>query len=1327
MSQKIQSDQLVIDQAKKDLKTAPRQEYETVMTVLDDSRKKPGNVSLESVSGTNTIIQIESSPLQKLRGQSDQSVSGADFEILAGISNNFRQYPESFLDVADGSVTGAISVLSTPTTTDGFWRWMLITAKSTEDSWSLTFGEEVSGMPAFGELMPSVPRRESEVAFVRLQNSGGGSWNFLRPSEQDFYTVAKGGGSSDGGGGGGAGGELIDLQFIAQIQDDFESAPDSASVIDTSAGKTDATTYSLVNGYYRIAYDADVAVSGNGSEAVLTGGAPAFTVQEGDVLVVGDEVVSVSGIGSVNSDGGLSVPMQLAEAFSVAPDGASGVNYMIGQAIHTVDLNNYDEDGEGLSIGSQITSDLQEALVAYTDTEADGDTQGDWGSPALLAYSMSADGVSYSPKSARTTNLTDQENIVTAPNAGTNFYLRFFANKTSGNGFVNLLDFKAFWHEDQGETLGESYFTAFARPTSGVAVACTHSVLSGKSRFVFNEPYGRGLNDGDPAGSALEVYVNGQLVPRYEDGTLVDTGSGFFKEIDDVTIEMDQDYTSEGVNFQFKVPRLVIDSRTTNTSDIADIKENIVEAVDPVIAAPMIDVPNTIIEDRAQILDFSRDLGLRMGINRIPITFGYYIPNERGPNGELVWGVENDPYGQIRIIQADGTIFANHNANNNSGAYLGTTQGDSIEITFYGTGLNVLIAPNAGTTNFDYYLDGVLQSTIDFGGANSILGGNDWNSNVVKNIANGLTEGLHTIRLLNDAGNSNIYGVEILNESTELKVNPGTSYAGGKALALSSQYSSPYDSDFESGTSNGNGGSVLVYQKSNGTIAKSINPVANAQSNMGSADHSNEQVARNYYWHEFCDNNPDDFDFENIGGSSTEKTFVMNDGTATLSGDGVFTYSSGAYNSINISNASSNILRFTFIGSGLDLLLQFRSTGSGGANVEIDGVNIGSFTGASGDPERVEKIVSGLPYGTHILTLTTTGSANFGVKNFIVYEPKTPALPLGAVPIGSYNLFADYDSSNVDGSSSTSSETYRNVIAQGVLRKQNVREFYVTGTFDVLGVGVPNNQSGYFVTIQGGNSGDLELVFFGTGCIYNMAVTGSGARTFTVEIDGVANDTGVFLGSNSTSTNNGSGGYTVSNSQSARLEFTGLPLGFHTIKVIVSATTGATYSDSVDVITPIHSYKYSKANIQNTIDIGSQGILDLRNFKNPLAFREKANYAKSRMDNVTTSITNFVKVPGSGVHIYSRTGRVEVTVNTNTDSSSGSPYIEFALYINGNIYGPSSRDSAFASLSGDDRALTITEIFDVPVGYNYAEVYWVVSSGTARLISSDTRVHIKDI
>jgi hypothetical protein len=128
---------------------------------------------------------------------------------------------------------------------------------------------------------------------------------------------------------------------------------------------------------------------------------------------------------------------------------------------------------------------------------------------------------------------------------------------------------------------GASLWTAFGKFNgSGFedGVNCTHSVVSTKSRLDFGtNEYPTGLNSGNPSGGALSVYIDGKRIPRYHDGSLVDTTGAYYKEISATVIELDQDYSSETVTIEVEYDVLITDSGTDHGTRITALEGDTVD------------------------------------------------------------------------------------------------------------------------------------------------------------------------------------------------------------------------------------------------------------------------------------------------------------------------------------------------------------------------------------------------------------------------------------------------------------------------------------------------------------------------------------------------------------------------------------------------------------------------------------------------------------------------------------------------------------------------------------------------------------------------------
>lgn len=574
--------------------------------------------------------------------------------------------------------------------------------------------------------------------------------------------------------------------------------------------------------------------------------------------------------------------------------------------------------------------------------------------------------------------------------------------------------------------------------------------------------------------------------------------------------------------------------------------------------------PFTEIQNRALV---PAGLETSMGIERIPFNSVTLLADEVGPDSQVVYEIDSKD-SRIRLVgdgweTAPGTGTGIPFVNTNS-------QGNFVEVTFYGTGLNILTEYRdaSGATIRDWFVTidgGVESSDITPTDTSAVLSNQSYRQNVVVNAASGLGLGWHTIKIRKGgAGANGFLGVEILNESSQLITAPGSGFSGTQKQTLSAQSAIDFKPAAMTGTK---GGRIVSYLK-DGQVQQAFTEVPNSPSYIDATNHSNEEITRRVNFREFGAGRGDDFS----GARSTDNlAYTLDDGTTTLSGISLSTSTYNNYDVVVPAAVSAN-LNLTFVGTGLDIFIA-----TGGATftdsytVFLDNVVIDAAWTPNQNTLGVYRFASGLPYGTHNIRFARNGGSSLqcGFVDFIIYQPKKPEIPADSIQLADYNVMADFVTAT---NSATSTGIYTRSVSQGVLRKQNVREREYRGSpWQNLASPASNNtHSGFFVEIPNGSTGDVSYTFFGTGFIYNLATTGSGARTFSVTIDGALNDSGIFRGAGTTSSNNGGGSYTVSNSQNGILEFTGLPLGTHKVTVTKTATTGAFYNDSLDIITPIH-------------------------------------------------------------------------------------------------------------------------------------------------------------
>lgn len=732
------------------------------------------------------------------------------------------------------------------------------------------------------------------------------------------------------------------------------------------------------------------------------------------------------------------------------------------------------------------------------------------------------------------------------------------------------------------------------------------------------------------------------------------------------------------------------------------------------IGAPVSGTFYSTVVGRAPMADLSQDLRPRMGIERFQIQNFFALQNEFGPNGEPVYGVSNDTFGQIRFVGPNWQ--QNFQAGIPSDGPGVTSQGslttNYVEFTFYGTGLNLLTTRSGGRSGF-WSVDGGSETTLSSpnfdGNASSPIGTRGNNVNTVCPIVAGLALGVHTVKIRDNASNFVTCGYEVLNESSTIKVPPGIGYAQGQKSISSSLASFGY-AVVATGTK---GGRTVVYQNGNGTIGQSWQATNASQLTLTSADHTNEEVARTYFWREFGVGRSDDFSGNFSAGSSL--SFTLDDGITTLVGSGV-----SLSNEVLYLNGNTNYILFTFIGTGLDIIE--KDIGSGSVDTftyAIDNGGAASIPFTFNGNTNTRKIVSGLPYGTHVVRITRTSatSASIGFQKFVVYQPKKPAVPTGTVELADYNVSANFvanSTANLDS------------IATGVLRKQlSIREAFYSGTWTLVSL---NAGAINFFPISTTTNGDyFQYTFFGTGFDFRFfASTVTSSVTVSLRQSG-----GSLLTLNSTNfpgLTTGSYGPTTgftystgilsqqagSNTPGSGMYISGLALGVYTVRFTNGASSTLSLN-TLDIIAPTYSYKSNLySDLQNTLTVGSNSLSDNRNatpVKDSLPAVKAWAQAAGVTSSPTTTSTSFVPVPDMFCTIKTNGGALRISYSMSNFSTGASPGIAgyTRIYVDG-VAILNERQALFCS-SGDS-SISDTLIFPVSPGTHTVQLFWFTTSGT---------------
>lgn len=732
---------------------------------------------------------------------------------------------------------------------------------------------------------------------------------------------------------------------------------------------------------------------------------------------------------------------------------------------------------------------------------------------------------------------------------------------------------------------------------------------------------------------------------------------------------------------------------------------------------PKIAVPFTTIVNRAQCVDPANDHQPRFGISRFMTQQIQEVQGESGPNGERVWKPINDQMDQVRFVGA----WTSNNSSSGQFVYSpGTNTTDYIEITFFGTGLNIL--SNDGNEDLRATIDGGSEGSNFFVNQSSVIYARNYSSNSIIPAVSGLTLGTHTVKIrVSSASDVLFFGFEVLNTATTLQLVPGSSYVGGRKVTKSALSTDSYNSNFESGSLGTKGGHVVVYQKPDGTIKKAVNPADATALYLTSATHTNESVIRSLSFREFGAGRADDFSLltpaSNIGAA-----FTLDDGTTTLVSSSAQTMTAGGLDALLIVTVSGTIT-ITFTGTGLDILRADNGSGTETYTVVIDGVSQGNLNTTGSTTARVEKICSGLPYGSHTVMFTKTSGAFYAVGfcKFIVYGTSKPAVPTGSVELADYYVMGNYVANATAGATP---------IAQGVLRKYGTREFVYAGSGWSIAPDFAD-MSGLVATTSA--TGDAwTYVFFGTGFEHRW-FQGGGAVTpnATYTVDGSSNlsafTTSIYANgltfTASTGTIGGTGSGTV---QGAGIQVSGLSLGFHKVTFTRNAGNTNTFTnDAFDIITPIHSPKSNlPGDLQNTLLVGSNSLGDSRLLP-AQTVKPLSNWAQAVgvTTNPTTTSTSFVPIPDMTCIIKTTGNPIEVSFNMTMFMSSVTSADSFTqIFVDGVAVGVRMASQPSA---GNDFQISHNLIVPVAAGHHIVQAFWfqnsavtLTASGTARLLKA---------
>lgn len=734
------------------------------------------------------------------------------------------------------------------------------------------------------------------------------------------------------------------------------------------------------------------------------------------------------------------------------------------------------------------------------------------------------------------------------------------------------------------------------------------------------------------------------------------------------------------------------------------------------------------ITGRANIKNFAA-LRPVMGVERIQTqTVIGPLPGESGESGQAVYGAVNDKWNQFRAVgAATGTVNAN-------GQFIGGAV-DYYEITFYGTGLNLLCLLESSLRTMTVELDGQgAGSNITPSNINNVLGTENYSTNQVINLVSKETLGWHTVKITSTGASVIIpYGFEVLNESLQITVPAGVAYQGGEKKELVSEDASAYNSVDEGSLHSTRGGRVLVYLDENGEVKKAGTPTYGTTKTLTDTNHeeAGEEVITEHYFREFGASRSDDFSLL-IGVASAQNcAFTLDDNVTNAWASSHYNYRTGTGPS-----GIGHWLTVTFVGTGLDVFHDNNGGGPTNTDVYIDGgtpVNM-----SSGPSFGIIPIVSGLPYGTHTVKFLYNTGPGLVVNKFVVYGPAKPTLPEKAVELGEYFVMANFVPNTSPGALK---------LGSGILRKDIGREWIYSGSgsnwvLDFQPTLGTTGVVGGWRARSAAAGGIAQLTFTGTGFDFRTRTSGSGANV-QVSIDlhdgsGFQNFTSSHPDAAVAAAAAGAGwygdgmGFTPATGildiqgggdEGSGFYASGLDYGTYTIRFYNSADS--LELSALDVVTPIHVPKLNGPHvIQNTLRVGNCSVGDTRKFSSlEIMEPDDSNYVLAQGNDTFNTHTSAEPMEDMFCPIYlDKAAILTIKGWLNIAQTNVNDTVAWYVYVDG-----VEKESYLfeAGVNSQTIAVPIEHTIPLSKGYHFVQIFFATAGANTHIYAGSLSLSYK--
>lgn len=428
--------------------------------------------------------------------------------------------------------------------------------------------------------LPAVTSANQEVFLIAKRiDAGDGTQRLYFRNGSAFNAGQSARLGSAGTGNGGGGTRLPASGYQAMKYDDFDLVTDSK--VDTT--KTNGTK-SITNTLYALSCDKTRTVATSSGTAFTINLAPGFTVVAGDIVYL------TSGARSGQWRRIASVTNQTTFVLDIAWTGGNASaadTLMISQAVWTTDLINDGDSSQKTRPRDFFPStSITSINVDYHDSLTSGDGTPDFVDTARLVCSASNSGIQ---SDTGTPTADTFATIFTRPAAPgqiadyallsnatkERLFLVFFPNPSNGSvtTLANLCDYSVSFYAQASVLNGGYLQSAFCMSdSSGTAVNCSNpTVVSTKTRVALAFNFVPALNTGRTAGD-LDVYLDGQVVPRFLAGTTTDA---YYTEVSGTTntIEFHTDLSGYARSIEIRRRQGTIDTSDANSGKISGFQD----------------------------------------------------------------------------------------------------------------------------------------------------------------------------------------------------------------------------------------------------------------------------------------------------------------------------------------------------------------------------------------------------------------------------------------------------------------------------------------------------------------------------------------------------------------------------------------------------------------------------------------------------------------------------------------------------------------------------------------------------------------------------------